>query len=62
MSPKTAACTICGRPLTPQHRPFCSPRCQQVDLVRWLNGGYRIDQTDPDSPPAIVPHDDDIAP
>jgi endogenous inhibitor of DNA gyrase (YacG/DUF329 family) len=49
------ACPICSRPVTPQHRPFCSPRCQQVDLARWLTGSYRITQDDPDSAPEFVP-------
>jgi endogenous inhibitor of DNA gyrase (YacG/DUF329 family) len=26
----------------PRHRPFCSSRCAQIDLGRWLNGDYRI--------------------
>jgi uncharacterized protein len=24
------------------HRPFCSPRCKQIDFGSWLDGGYRI--------------------
>jgi endogenous inhibitor of DNA gyrase (YacG/DUF329 family) len=24
--------------------PFCSLRCKQVDLYRWMNGEYRIEQ------------------
>jgi endogenous inhibitor of DNA gyrase (YacG/DUF329 family) len=48
------SCLICGRPATAPHRPFCSPRCQQVDLLRWLDGRYRIAQDDPDAPPAVV--------
>ncbi|MBV8937771.1 MAG: DNA gyrase inhibitor YacG [Alphaproteobacteria bacterium] len=35
-------CPICGKPATPQHRPFCSARCAQIDLGRWLKGNYRI--------------------
>jgi endogenous inhibitor of DNA gyrase (YacG/DUF329 family) len=35
-------CPICGRPATPRSRPFCSPRCAQIDLGRWLRGIYRI--------------------
>ncbi len=23
-------------------RPFCSARCRDVDLARWLGGGYAI--------------------
>jgi endogenous inhibitor of DNA gyrase (YacG/DUF329 family) len=35
-------CPICGKPAEPQYRPFCSPRCAQIDLGRWLKGNYRI--------------------
>jgi uncharacterized protein len=35
-------CPICGRPPDPAHRPFCSPRCKDVDLGRWLTGSYVI--------------------
>jgi uncharacterized protein len=35
-------CPVCGKPATPQNRPFCSPRCAQIDLGRWLDGNYRI--------------------
>lgn len=33
-------CPNCGKPAAPDHAPFCSVRCQQVDLGRWLNGTY----------------------
>ncbi len=36
------ACPICGRVTRPEHRPFCSPRCAEVDLGRWLTGQYVI--------------------
>ncbi len=36
------ACPICGRPTERRHRPFCSPRCQDVDLARWLTGAYVV--------------------
>jgi endogenous inhibitor of DNA gyrase (YacG/DUF329 family) len=35
-------CPICGRPTDPDYRPFCSRRCADVDLARWLSDGYRI--------------------
>jgi uncharacterized protein len=34
-------CPICGKP-TAQARPFCSSRCRDVDLNRWLKGSYVI--------------------
>lgn len=35
-------CPVCGRGAGGAHRPFCSPRCAQVDLGRWLSGAYAI--------------------
>jgi uncharacterized protein len=35
-------CPICGRASEPKYRPFCSRRCADVDLGRWLTGGYAI--------------------
>jgi endogenous inhibitor of DNA gyrase (YacG/DUF329 family) len=36
------ACPICGKPADASSRPFCSPRCRDVDLHRWLSGAYAI--------------------
>jgi endogenous inhibitor of DNA gyrase (YacG/DUF329 family) len=35
-------CPICGKPTAKEHDPFCSKRCAQVDLNRWLSGTYVI--------------------
>ncbi len=40
-------CPICGNALpgTPEAerwRPFCSSRCQTIDLGKWLDGAYRV--------------------
>ena len=40
-------CPICGADLAiakpaPRLRPFCSPRCADVDLGRWFTGQYRV--------------------
>jgi endogenous inhibitor of DNA gyrase (YacG/DUF329 family) len=40
--PRRAKCPICGRPTEPAHKPFCSRRCADVDLHRWLSGVYRV--------------------
>ena len=37
-----ARCPICGKPTVHAHRPFCSKRCAEVDLGRWLKGGYAV--------------------
>lgn len=35
-------CPICGKPAEHATRPFCSRRCADVDLARWLGGSYVI--------------------
>jgi endogenous inhibitor of DNA gyrase (YacG/DUF329 family) len=35
-------CPICGKPATEASTPFCSERCRDVDLNRWLSGSYVI--------------------
>ncbi len=37
-----ARCPICKRPPTPEYAPFCSRRCADVDLQRWLVGSYVV--------------------
>ena len=44
------ACPICGKPAEPEFRPFCSKRCANVDLNRWLSGGYAIPAVESDEP------------
>jgi endogenous inhibitor of DNA gyrase (YacG/DUF329 family) len=44
-----ASCSICGKPMVRAYRPFCSARCRDIDLSRWLHGVYRIEtDEDPD--------------
>ena len=35
-------CSICGKPATARHQPFCSVRCANIVLGRWLKEGYSI--------------------
>ena len=50
---KGAKCPICGRPPELAYRPFCSKRCADVDLGRWLGGDYRVATDEkPDEPVA----------
>lgn len=37
-----ARCPICGKPAEVDHRPFCSARCADVDLQRWLSDRYVV--------------------
>jgi endogenous inhibitor of DNA gyrase (YacG/DUF329 family) len=39
---KAKPCPVCGKSPTPDHTPFCSPRCKDRDLLKWLGEGYRI--------------------
>jgi len=36
------ACPICGKPAVAEFLPFCSRRCANVDLHRWLSGVYAV--------------------
>lgn len=40
--PPSRPCPICGKPATARYRPFCSKRCADVDLNRWMTGRYAI--------------------
>jgi uncharacterized protein len=44
-------CVICGKPQDARLAPFCSKRCADVDLHRWLAGVYAIpaEEDDPSS-------------
>ncbi len=37
-----ARCPICGKPRDASFKPFCSKRCADVDLNRWLSGVYSV--------------------
>ena len=41
-------CPICGKPATEASRPFCSERCRDVDLNRWLSNSYAIPVSEED--------------
>jgi endogenous inhibitor of DNA gyrase (YacG/DUF329 family) len=38
----TRPCPICGKPSAQATHPFCSARCADIDLNRWLSGAYVI--------------------
>ncbi|UWQ20378.1 DNA gyrase inhibitor YacG [Jannaschia sp. W003] len=41
-------CPICRRETDPAVRPFCSKRCADVDLGRWMTGAYAVPSADPE--------------
>jgi endogenous inhibitor of DNA gyrase (YacG/DUF329 family) len=40
-------CPICGKRSVPRHQPFCSGRCADIDLGRWLKGVYHVETEEP---------------
>jgi endogenous inhibitor of DNA gyrase (YacG/DUF329 family) len=56
-----APCAICGKPVDPAYRPFCSRRCADIDLQRWLSGRYVVPGTaqdeDGEDPPVAETQD-----
>ncbi len=52
-------CPICNKPADAKYAPFCSKRCADVDLFRWLKGSYAIpgpavEGEEEDEPPKLV--------
>jgi endogenous inhibitor of DNA gyrase (YacG/DUF329 family) len=42
------SCPLCGEDTAAAYRPFCSKRCADRDLARWLNGSYAVPSQDPE--------------
>ncbi|NOX81389.1 MAG: DNA gyrase inhibitor YacG [Alphaproteobacteria bacterium] len=47
-SQRAAACPQCKSPVVEKYAPFCSKRCADVDLHRWLSGSYAIPAAEED--------------
>ncbi|MDP2409351.1 MAG: DNA gyrase inhibitor YacG [Pseudolabrys sp.] len=41
-----APCPICRKPMDAAFKPFCSKRCADIDLNRWLSGVYAVPVTE----------------
>ena len=57
---KRKPCPVCRRPSEVAHHPFCSNRCREVDLNRWLGGHYAIPAVDEDEESASNSPPDEI--
>jgi uncharacterized protein len=57
LPPRAKPCPICGKPREPRYTPFCSARCADIDLGRWLKGAYVI----PGRPPSEDGEDEDLS-
>lgn len=57
-------CAICDHERDEKYRPFCSKRCADVDLARWLDGSYSIPDEGADThdapPPVPIFRGDDV--
>jgi endogenous inhibitor of DNA gyrase (YacG/DUF329 family) len=42
------SCPICGKSTVAGYRPFCSRRCADIDLAKWLGGDYAVPSDDPE--------------
>jgi endogenous inhibitor of DNA gyrase (YacG/DUF329 family) len=54
-------CPLCGKPAVERYKPFCSARCADVDLHRWLSGVYAVpveEDSDEDSKPRDASQDE----
>ena len=52
-------CPICREPTQKDFRPFCSRRCADIDLGRWMLGSYAIPADDDDDRPEAPAHPGD---
>jgi endogenous inhibitor of DNA gyrase (YacG/DUF329 family) len=43
-------CPICGKPSQQRYHPFCSARCADIDLSKWLGGSYAIPAEEAETP------------
>jgi len=41
-------CPMCAKDAVEKYRPFCSKRCADLDLGKWLNGSYAVASQDED--------------
>jgi endogenous inhibitor of DNA gyrase (YacG/DUF329 family) len=41
-TPSARVCPLCGKPVDEAFKPFCSKRCADIDLNRWLKGVYAV--------------------
>jgi endogenous inhibitor of DNA gyrase (YacG/DUF329 family) len=52
-------CPICGKPTDMAVRPFCSKRCADIDLNRWLSGVYAVPVKDEEDEDGERPPEND---
>ena len=56
---RNSPCPICRKnPAVEKYNPFCSARCADIDMGRWLKGSYAI----PGEKADLTDHDPDHNP
>lgn len=58
MSQPARRCAVCGKAQAAEFRPFCSRRCADLDLARWLGEGYAIPAEEEGEGRPAIPEDD----
>lgn len=48
------SCPICANDTVLKYKPFCSRRCADVDLAKWLSGSYAVPSQDPEDVEAAL--------
>ncbi len=48
------SCPICEKTTDAAYKPFCSKRCADADLAKWLSGSYAVPSSDPDDADALI--------
>jgi len=55
-------CPICEKKTAANYRPFCSKRCADVDLGKWLTGRYALPSDEPAEPESLVEYEESNKP
>ncbi len=55
-------CPTCGKPAAQDFRPFCSKKCADLDLGKWLDGAYRMPTNEAPGGESFPDDDDDYRP
>ncbi|WP_298293042.1 DNA gyrase inhibitor YacG [uncultured Litoreibacter sp.] len=48
------ACPICSKHAAEKYRPFCSKRCADIDLGKWMTGAYAVPSESEDDADELV--------
>ncbi len=52
---------MCGKPVEAAYKPFCSKRCSDLDLGKWLKGDYAVPVVETDDVPDDIDEGEESA-